>query len=562
MTKKDVQNNFELKQYGKYIVIFASILLPILLYKGSASVASFILIGIIDIYACIKKRISYEINNKYLLISFAFSLLVTICNYDIINIFNGLLIFGCSFILFYVSFEYFMEVSLKKTKRDKNEIFYFSFVTIFLTYVIYLFLFVYPGTFSPDFYAHLDEIYYGTYTNKHPYVYVQFLRLFLNVFNYIFKGYDKAVILFLVFQCLIGALVFAYGITSIRNTKYFLPTYLAYVLLLYHESYATTLVKDTLFIYLLVLMIVSLYKIITNQDNLKLNYFIFSLAMFLMCLCRHNGVLLLVGLLIYLLVAYRDKYLIILVSVVTVVVLIIDYPLASYLNLEGLDKTETITFTSQQIARTVIENDAQLEDPRILDILSKNEWESYYIPDYADYLKFILRKGGYVRDNFSEYLDIWFKNGLRHPWTYTKAFIDTSKYYYYAGYKAQPTLQVNTKFYTVMNYDRPGTDGSGFKYSYLGELFPSFMSARLPNNVLIKAYLKLDVLHAVGLHVWMMWFCLLKGIIQKRKETILIIPLLVLSISLIFAPCPEFRYIYALFASLPILVPIFVQEKQ
>lgn len=552
------------QKYQKGIVIIAAVLFVFSIWNTSASISSFFAIAIGGIAIAFLNKVELVFQKKIFVVAIIFSALITIANYDSFHWITGILFFLTGVLLLYLILFFLMHTTIQTKQRDYNEVFVYSFSFLVVIYFTCLFYFNYPGTYSPDSVLHLTEIYRNHITNIHPYLYVYLLKLLISILSIPFGNHGGAIIALLALQCIFSAFAFSYGLASIYKTKYVYVILMAYAFLPYHMNYATTLVKDSIFTYCVVIALVSVYRLLKQIGNEKISYGLFLLGVCGACLSRHNGIVIPVGLFAGLLLYWRNKKVLIYTLSCIVVCGFLQFVLPKTLGLEENDITESTSLLQQQLARAVIDHRADLEDERITELLSYEAWESSYVKDYADYLKLTLRSYGTLAENPQRFFAVYFDTGLKYPLDYIKGFIDNSRYYYNAGYKTEYNDSNRAKFYVVMNGDQPGV-GIFLRGASLidSDWVSTITRIKDRQHPLLQFVLKLDLLYAVGFHFWIFLLLFVKCIFEKRKETILCISLFFLMGSLIvFAPTPEFRYSYSLFALLPLLIPMILQEKE
>ena len=442
----------------------------------------------------------------------------------------------------------------EKEPNHPGRVFWFTFLVIVAIDFVYLFLDEYPGHVITDAVDQITQGYTGVYSNNHPFWHTLWMELVLSAGYAIFRDPNTAVAVFSVQQVLFVAACMAYAVMTLyqaRMPKWILGLAIAaYAVLPYNIVYSITLGKDIPFSMGCLVLVVALYRLLSSMDRKKwISYLLLGLASVVLCLSRTNGVLVLLmtalASLLYLL--KRDKKVVLILAGVLILCLILNGPVLTVLGIRETDFTEALSIPLQQLARVVYEECPLTEEETALlsRIFDLEKIPSIYESWLSDPIKMELRKNDveYFRENFEEYIQLWFRLGRKYPGEYVKAWVDQTRGYWNGGYEYH-------------------------QYVEMMEENPFGMVKTSGNNIIAKLiYLYLGLsrhsvffqpLLSIGLHVWILVVCFFLNLRKKRKEFILAVPSLCIILGLLIGTpvFAEFRYSYAVFLTCPVLVPL------
>lgn len=206
--------------------------------------------------------------------------------------------------------------------------------------------------------------------------------------------------------------------------------------------------------------------------------------------------------------------------------------------------------TSQQLAAVYMQlEDISSEEKQLLDTVFKlDQLEETYIPYISDHTMYSLK-----RMDRKQYLNAWITEGIKHPLTYIKAWVDMTCGYWY-----------------------PEVMERGVYIEELKENDYGIKKAQVLPSVLYSIKEKADRLYtripfygliwSIGFVVWITAFCVTKMITRKGwMQALSYIPLIGVWATLLIATpvYGEFRYLYSVFFALPIIVVMpFVDTKE
>ena len=438
------------------------------------------------------------------------------------------------------------------TGKHPGKIFLMSFLSVAVIDLMYLFFASYPGIMTSDSVNQVRQIYTGSYDNWHPYWHTAVIRVFLLTGNRIFGSYQAGVAVFSVFQvCFLSAAI-SYAVTTMYQrglpVRYLWLVWGFYALLPYHIAYSVTMWKDIFFAISCLVMITALYRLLSKMDKTaKIDGLVFFLASICFCIWRSNGLPAFAMLFVAFMLFFRkQRKILAAMGVALILGYLLTGPVLSALGVRGGNYVEMLSVPLQQVARVIHDGKPLTAEEQLLveAIASEQDIREAYQPELSDPVKAFLwnpEGGRTVRENSGAYLRLWANLGMRYPAEYIKAWIDQTKGYWSGGYQ-----------YWVL------ADG----------IFPNDLGicAEPGGNIIAKlfaAYFRyfemipfLHPLISIGLNAWIVILCGYVSLRKKRQEWLLTIPILAVLASLIVSTpvYSEFRYIYSMFLSLPLIL--------
>lgn len=447
-----------------------------------------------------------------------------------------------------------LPISSDTPRNHPGRVFLWVFLSVVLIDFVYLFLDEYPGHVTPDALDQIKQGYYGNYLNNHPFWHTYWIKLVLSAGYVVFGNANTAVALFSVLQILFVAACFAYTLMTLYQAG--IPrwcialAYVGYVFFPYNIAFSITIGKDVPFSMACLVLVVSLYRILRSMDRKKwVSYLVLGLSAFLLCLSRTNGVLVLLmtGLASLPFLMKRSKLVPAIMAGVLILCLILNGPVLTALGVQETDFTEALSIPLQQLARVVYDEcPLSPEDTALLArIFDLEEIPDLYISWVSDSIKLEVRENDvdYFREHLGDYTKLWLRLGKQYPGEYFKAWVDQTKGYWNGGYDYhQYAEMVEENAFGIAKTGGVGIVSKLF-YLYFG----------LSSHAVF-----LEPLNSIGLHVWLLAFCLAVNLLKRREEALLSIPTLAIILGLLVATpvFAEFRYAYAVFLTCPMVLPL------
>lgn len=426
-----------------------------------------------------------------------------------------------------------------------------AFFAILAVNLVHLFLVEYPGNVTEDPFTQIGEIVAGQYSNFNTFWHTMFLQGILSIGYSVFGNVNAAVAFYCAVQAVIMAASFAFCLGTLYllgiPVFYLVCSFLVYAVLPYNIALSITIWKDVLFSAGALLLICSVLRIHSDLGRWKWsNYAALGAGCIFFGLARNNGWYVFLASLPFLIWSLRKhfKAVVILISSFAVCWSMTN-PVLSMLGVSGGDYTESLSIPLQQVARVITDGCELTEEESVLisHVFDIEEVPSLYTNWLSDPIKIEFRSNDtdYFEAHVGDYVKLWVDLGLRYPGEYLKAWVDQTKGYWNGGY--------GYGMYSETVIDNPyGVQKSGGN-NLIATLFRLYFG--LSRHVIF-----FEPLHSIGLHVWVTALCCLFALLQKRREWVLSVPLLVIVLGLCLGTpvyaC--FRYAYPVFVCLPLIL--------
>ncbi|MDE7354568.1 MAG: hypothetical protein K2O06_16180 [Acetatifactor sp.] len=456
-------------------------------------------------------------------------------------------------------------ISMEDGKRKNIPsivVFWMSFTAISFTNIFILFACKYPGVLSPDSMWQIDQIMNGSYSNHHPFYHTITIKVFISAGLKIFGNINAAVAMYHVFQILFMAMCFSMVSFTLYEMEVkwevVITVAIAYVLMPYHIMYSFTMWKDVTFGGFVTLFLVFIYRILRKIGKIRFtSYLMLLISGIGVCLFRSNGFFaFLLVFIVFVLFFWKDERKICyLLFGVLCIGFLMKHSVLHILEVSQPDIIEALSVPLQQIARVEVEQHDFSEQQRELieQIINMEEISDTYTAWLSDPMKELVRKKGnqqYITSHKVAYIKLYFETGIKHPWTYIKAWVDQTKGFWNAGYDywrwKDGVIDNSYGIVSVVN--------SEFINRCLNKYLWTFS-----NNRFLQIFL------CIGFHVWVeLLLCFVNFMKENKVGLFLLIPNIALIISiLITTPVyAEFRYSYFVFCNLPFLIATtFISER-
>ncbi len=512
------------------------------------------------------------------------SLAVTLANYQIfqrvrnveevsmgtnqfLNVLEAVLTFAAGIVVFFQiflclasRFPRICEEDEKLTSGRKSAlVFWGVFLCLAAIYLIYLFFVVYPGSVTSDSIWQINQIAENNHTNHHPYWHTMSIKYLMDLGYALFGNTNAAAATFNVVQSLAMAATFAYTVMTLYQYRvpkiWVLLTFAAFAFLPNHITYSCTVWKDIPFGLTVLVLVVAMFRIFRGVGNSrKCNFVMLMVGGIGSCIMRSNGWYAMVAALVVLALFFRKRCRELLIPWVAIVLVgwVLTGPAMDWLNVKKNNFIEGLSVPLQQVARVIAEgNELKAEEVELIDtILDIEKVPEYYSEWCVDPIKDLIRAKNYayLQEHKGEFLKLWIDIGLRYPWEYVEAWVEETKGYWNGGYD----------YYIYAQYVSQNKYGM-----YMVE-------QTNPIHRLVKAYFTLsretvmfEPLQSVGFNVWILSMLCFLNLVRNRKEFLLTVPVLAVVFTL-WLTTPvfcEFRYAYAVFTTLPFLLPVSLYRK-
>ncbi len=453
---------------------------------------------------------------------------------------------------------------------DKHP-FIFSILFIILLWLVYIIAF-YPAIMSPDPSFQLLQYFninnkYSDYvvlldknvilTNHHPVIHTIILGSLVKLGIKLFSSINAGLFIYSIIQTIILASTLSYTIKFMKDInvslKYRKICLLIYSLVPVFPLYAMSPVKDVIFGCLIIIYIISFYKLINLKEKLKIKDMIMEiLLIILIILFRNNGFHIVLLSLPFLLFQGRQnifKYIIIICITITFYYSYNNVILPHFKITNGSIR-EVLSVPFQQTARYVKEYKKEVtsDEKKAIDkLLNYDTIASRYNPALADPVKNEFNKY-YTKNDLKNYFKVWSIELLKHPLVYIEATIANTYGYVYP---VETNWYVHIKGKKIIN-------NYGFDYHFNEKLKPLRMV--LGGFAIAFPYIPfIGLLINIGFNTWILLFMLSYLFYRKKyKDIILLIPsFLTLLVCFVSPANTYFRYALPNIFALPVMLAMF-----
>ena len=302
---------------------------------------------------------------------------------------------------------------------------------------------IFPGAFNYDAYDEWSQVADGALTSHHPVVHVLWVGGLLEKFHGLTGSYNAGIAVCTGMQMLILAGVFAYTLHFLREFQ--VPDiFCCFALLFYGFSpviqlFAVSTTKDVLFTAAQLLFLLGLIRLFCRREAFFRNGWqmaFFGISAFCTMILRNNGLYIVVFTLAVAAVCckkYWKKFLPILLSV-CIAYGIYTGPVYRMLHVTPGGIEEMLSVPLQQLARVYKYDRDSLkeEDLELLCQVVPEEYLEKYRATVSDFVK-----KGFQREAFSEnrkeFVSLWCRWGVEHPFTYINSFLINTVDFWYPG---------------------------------------------------------------------------------------------------------------------------------
>lgn len=506
--------------------------------------------------------------------SFLFACMITLANYDlwIDRKFDNVLILVAVFSGSYFAFWnilFWMSQNIQKLtwKRDTNcwrplKVFVVTFGIISSINLLFLFLCMYPGNLTWDSMSQMTQLLSNNYSNHHPFYHTLVIKFFVSVGLHLFHDINAAVAVYSVFSILFMAAAFSFAVATIaelHTPKWIVVLLQLYFILMpYHIMYSMTMWKDVPFGASVLLFVLFFFRCMTGMRLKSFNYVGLVVSAFAICLFRSNGffVFVFTALCFLLLWKFQKKAILFVIIAVLACSFVLKHPVLNAIGVTQPDLIESLSIPAQQIARDVVNhNDLTGEQRELLSqVIDLEQVHESYNRIISDPVKDLVRQKGnqeFIRSHAGDFIQLYVSRCIKNPLTYLCGYIDQTRGYWNAGYpywrwhNGIELYDNNLGIYKTLNSETAHT----FLLWYLG---------------LFENQPALWIFLCIGFFDWLLLVALFTAIIRRDKLGIMLtIPNIMVVLSLLVATpvFSEFRYNYAVFCALPIVIVLVLRPN-
>ncbi|MDE6363517.1 MAG: hypothetical protein K2L86_04520 [Lachnospiraceae bacterium] len=432
------------------------------------------------------------------------------------------------------------------------------------------FLYEYPGVMTPDSINQYAQV-IGAYAlnNHHSVVHTALIGMFYNIGLSITGDAHAGLALYTIAQMVFMALAAGYVVRTLQKADVRMPVLLVtigfYALMPYNGAYAVTMWKDIPFAGCMTIFCAALMRFMLRGSftassdaipKLRISeYFTllipYVLSGTLLCLLRTNGWYAFVVSVPLILIAYR-KWLKVMLPIhltILVFVLFVKYPVMHVYEIPQADFVESLSIPVQQIARVIANGESitEHEAAYIHQFMDLEQIPAAYQPDCSDNIKNLIRQKGSsaLEADKGAFFKTWLSIGIEHPKAYFDAYVAQTNGYWY------PDIT-----YAVGLADGiyPNEFGLSWQPVIRGNIIIKIKELLFKLPEMIPLY---GLLWSMGFLLWMLILTAALSLRTGKPASALVcLPVLLLMLTLCIATpvATEFRYAYAAFYALPLLI--------
>lgn len=446
-----------------------------------------------------------------------------------------------------------------------------SIVLVFAVQLFYLVFCRFPGGLQYDFFDQLHQVISGEFSNHHPVYHTMWIDLSYRVAGMFTNRLEMTAFLLALFQIAVYAKAVAYVVVTLYEIgaprKALIVLLAVYLFYPYHFFFGSYLNKDSLFTYAALIFVTALFRTARQLGNGRANCVFLFLGGLGLALLRSNGwvALALVQVGVFLSKINEKRRLLVSIGIILAVSALMKGSLTIFFNggrsdgmlsdvtIEAVEYSEGLSIPIQQVARVICEGRELTEEQealcnQLVDVEYVRENYNYWRSDEMKGQIQFWGRDAYMEAHKGEYLRLWVELGLKYPVDYLCAWVDMTSGYW--------NMAAGTSAYANLPYENDLQVENHVVLPGINEMINAVLLAFQQNKVL-------HVFLNIGLHFWVMVLLFLAGIWRKRGEEVLCVPALAIVCTLLVATPlnGEPRYVYLLYATLPLIVAVMVCDK-
>lgn len=530
---------------------------------------------------------SYEKTNSWNLI---FASWKTVC----ISLLQVVIIFLLLVIVFHIiilAIQWYSKRNFKQIKLNEffsNHTFGISLLIILIGWGVYIVAF-YPTIITIDALNQLKAFFglknYYTdsaillsenmlITNHHPVLHTLLLggavklgRLLSNDNLGLFLGYS-------VLQIGVLASTFAYSLKYLKQNgvknRFIYLALLIYTFVPVFPFYAMTATKDVLYTAFVILLIIEIHKIVTQNTKLQIKRIVYLIVLsLLVSLMRNNGIAIVISVWIAVLFYSKKNRKRIGVILLTFSSMFLVYVqvLLPYFQISQVSKREILSIPFQQTARYVktYEQEVTGEEKDVINkVLKYDVIKQNYTPTISDPVKGTYNKYA-SKEDLREYFKVWKDQFIKHPGVYLEATINNVYGYFY------PSLSDDYIYYQDINHPLLKIIANYGYMNYKEEFMNYSFNNNLEGtrNALIKVAKKFQYLPVLGeivniaINNWIVIMLAIYLIVKKKGKYLIVLLPSIISIAVcIISPVNNcFRYAMPIIFANPFILLLMINQR-
>ncbi|MFI3175894.1 MAG: DUF6020 family protein [Eubacteriales bacterium] len=320
-------------------------------------------------------------------------------------------------------------------------------ITVALCIIAWLpYYFTYfPGIISNDAISMIGQgMGFEALNNHHPVLFTLFMKCVLMISTQ-FTTLNGAVGLFCTVHMIVFALVLGYVVQWLARKG--ASRELVVLTILYFACnpaialYSVYITKDIFFSSALLLFVLYIHDVVQSKGAELRNRGRF-LPFILICLAviflRNNGIYIVVGTLILLMLVYQTEWkrLGVTLGISLIVALMVNGPIYTALNIAPSSFAESMSIPLQQVGQVIVEEGdmGEWEEEYLSNLLPFDQVKEVYTPGYTDPYKFHEDfNNEYLNETKGEFLQVWASLLPSHFATYVEAYLMQTAGYWHIG---------------------------------------------------------------------------------------------------------------------------------
>lgn len=466
--------------------------------------------------------------------------------------------------IFVIIFSFLRSNNKVKLRLDNKKLYILSFIVIFICWLPYIVL-RYPAGIESDASNQLS-MYFGAQelTNRWPVFVCWFTGTIISIGRTITGSAENGILVYVIIQAFFSIGVLCYSAIYIRkktgNDLFCLILLFIYAFVPLFPSYSTSILKDTPFS-ILVLLLVILLDIEFSNATTKNSMLIFLCSLF-MCLFRNNGIYIVYFLIVFMIILMHKnigKIKNALVSLFFCALLYIVFcnALLPWLNIKSEITAEALSIPFQQTARYInLYPDDVTEEEReaISSILDYEIIQEEYNPLLSDPVKVTYRNDA-SGSELANYFKTWFGMFLKRPLLY----VDSTANNIYGFFDINSSMwnRLNCAFYTHCIIG--GLGDFTIPLKEYADIFEDNYLTFLESNIITRWLCHCAVYNLIGIFIFIY---LLSH--KKKIEFIIFLPAAVTILILFASPTyvqNGLRYALPVVYTIPFFVCLFFSKN-
>ena len=395
------------------------------------------------------------------------------------------------------------------------------FAICWLPYVILR----YPAGVEYDAYFQIADFLDGTMTARWPPASSALMGSFVLLGQRAFGSTNLGIFIYCVVQTIVGSLIFSYCALVMRRLNvsalYLRISVAVFALIPVYPGYITSVVKDAPFALAVVLFTTIMADMMLQKTSI-FKCIALAVAGILVCILRNNGLFLLIGIVLAILImSLVGKRLIekeVLIALVVASAMSVFYfsILLPAWGIKSTSEAEALSIPFQQTARLansfpeeISEEEAEIIG-RVLDI---DVIAESYDPGLSDHVKGTYHGKGMA--DLKEYFIAWFKQGLRRPDVYIDAFLNNAIGFIYPDIRMANSPVVSGMYGQILMGRSVEFSVPGSMYHFRDDI-KDFVSA-VENLPVVFPFVN------TALQLWLPIILLFIGIKQRNEKALLLL---------------------------------------